>query len=304
MAHDDFGIIRHPATTDLFGARPIDPDSPLAEVPVHTYGTVALLSTYHSDAFIVRAARVSYGKGTKTLRSDRDLIRYCLRNKHTSPFEQAEVTFYLRLPIFVVRQLIRHRTANVNEYSARYSELSNDFYVPSAESIATQSTTNNQGRGERLSFDQAEEVRQKFVDAQETAVRTYRELLDKYGVAREIARVPTSVGMYTEMYWKCDLHNFMHFLKLRMDPHAQQEIRDFADVMYACAKPHFPFTFGAFESYIRQSYTMSEMEIKMLKEIMGRFKAELHAQDWPKKPEDMSLREYQDFRRFLDNLLA
>jgi len=296
-------LIRYDFVADKFGTRPKNEDQPLAEIPVHTYGSVALLATYGSDELIVDAARVSYGKGTKIVRDTRNLIRYLLRHKHTSPFEQAELTFYLRLPIFVMRQLIRHRTANVNEYSARYSELSNDFYVPTARDIARQSTANKQGRGEPLTELEAEDVRQTFVDAQEGSVRAYRKLLDEKGVARELARIPTSVGMYTECYWKCDLHNFFHMLKLRLDPHAQKEIVDFAEAMYACALPFFPLSFEAFEDYIRLSYTLSAPEQRMLSEVVSQFKAELHARKWPDNTFGMSSREYADFCHFLDTLI-
>ena len=298
-------IERFSAIQDKFGARPIDANQPLARVQIHTYGEVALLSTYSSDEGIVETARVSYGKGTSAVRDTRNLIRYLMRHRHTSPFEHAELTFYLRLPIFVMRQLIRHRTANVNEYSARYSELSNDFYVPEVEAIARQSTANKQGRGEKLTLQEAETVQQLFVNAQENAVRSYRELLDQHGVARELARIPTSVGMYTEAYWKCDLHNFMHMLKLRMDAHAQQEIRDFAVAMYECAFNYFPITFEAFDTYILSSYTLSRNEIRMLSEIFSQFKAELHARRWPEgRYHGMSDREAVDFHRFLDTLLS
>jgi thymidylate synthase (FAD) len=300
---EEVHITRYAELKDKWGARPVDSKLPLASVQVHTYGEVALLATYGSDELVVEAARVSYGKGTQTVRDVKTLIRYLLRHKHTSPFEQAELTFYLRLPIFVVRQLIRHRTANVNEYSARYSELSNDYFVPTAEDISRQSTANKQGRGDRLSIDEAEHVQQVFVDAQETSVRAYRDLLDKYGVARELARIPTSVGMYSEMYWKCDLHNFMHFLKLRLDEHAQKEIRDFAEMMYACAQPYFPFSFDAFDDYIKSAYTLSAMEIGMLTDVFSQFKAELHGHKWPDKPFSMSAREYSDFCHFLDTLI-
>jgi thymidylate synthase (FAD) len=296
------GLVRNDAWTDKFGARPKDDKKPLAETTLHTYGNVALLCTYGSDDLIVEAARVSYGKGTQTVRDTKNLIRYLLRHKHTSPFEQAELTFYLRLPIFVVRQLIRHRTANVNEYSARYSELSNDYYVPSAEEIARQSTANRQGRGEKLTVEEAEKVQHLFVDAQETCVRTYRELLDTYGIAREIARVPTSVGMYSEMYWKCDVHNFMHFLKLRLDAHAQQEIRDFATAMYACAQPYFPHVFAAFDDYILNAYTLSALEIKMLRVILSQ--SNVVRGDWPVNSFEMSAREYSECCHFLDTLVS
>jgi thymidylate synthase (FAD) len=300
----DERLTRNDELFDKFGARPVNPELPLAEKPVHTYGSVALMSTYGSDDMIVEAARVSYGKGTTTVRDTKNLIRYLMRHKHTSPFEMAELTFYLRLPIFVVRQLIRHRTANVNEYSARYSQLSDDYYVPTVAALAKQSTDNKQGRGEPLTEDEAGTVQQLFVDAQETCLRTYHDLLEKYGVAREIARVPTSVGMYSEMYWKCDLHNFMHFLKLRLDAHAQQEIRDFADAMYELARPYFRHSFQAFEDYNNQAYTLSALEIEMLKETLGQFRAELHAKQWPTNSYGMSSREYSDFCHFLDTLVA
>jgi len=298
-------VVRYPDVRTKFCAYPQSEDTPLAEVPVHTYGSVALISTYASDEQIVNAARTSYGKGTKIVRDTRNLIRYLLRHKHTGPFEQAELTFYLRLPRFVKRQLIRHRTANVNEYSARYSELSNDFYVPVAADIAKQSTANKQGRGDKLTEEEAEVVRQLFVDAQETSVQAYRKLLDELGISRELARIPTSVGMYTECYWKIDLHNFFHMLKLRLDPHAQKEIVDFAEAMYACALPYFPLSFEAFEDYIRQSYTLSRLEIQMLSEILSQFKAELHARKWPDNSLalGMSAREHHDFCNFLDTLI-
>jgi thymidylate synthase (FAD) len=297
-------MIRNASVVDRFGARPCDHTQSLAEMTLHTYGKVALLATYGSDELIVDAARVSYGAGTKTTRDSKHLIRYLLRHRHTSPFEQAELTFYLRLPIFVARQLVRHRTANLNEYSARYSELSSDFYVPTAEYLAKQAVVNRQGRADLLSAEDAEHVQQLFVDAQETSVRIYRELLDTYGLAREIARVPTSVGMYTEMYWKCDLHNFMHFLKLRLDPHAQREIVDFAEVMYKCAEPYFPLTFDAFEDYLHRSYTLSAMEIRMLGTVLQQFKTDLATTQWPENVYGMSAREHADFCTFLDTLIS
>lgn len=297
------GILRYPIFSDRFGARPVEADNPLAETSVHTYGNVGLLAVYGSDDLICRAARTSYGKGTATVRDNKNLIRYLLRHKHTSPFEQAELTFYLRLPIFVMRQLIRHRTANVNEYSARYSELSDDFYIPSGSDLARQSKSNKQGRENTpLSGDELAVVTNEMVTAQEDCVRAYRRLLD-LGVSRELARVPTTVGMYTECYWKIDLHNFMHMLKLRLDPHAQKEIRDFAEAMYACAKPFFKYSFEAFEDYIRNGYNLSALEIQMLSDVLSQFAPELMARGWPANKYEMSAREYMDFRRFLDTLV-
>jgi thymidylate synthase (FAD) len=304
QVNDDDGVMRFPCASDMFGTRPLLDSNPLAEVTLHTYGQVGLLATYGSDRLIARAARTSYGKGTKSLSDDRALIRYLIRHRHTSPIEQAELTFYLRLPIFVMRQLIRHRTANVNEYSARYSELSDDFYVPSASDLGKQSLTNKQGR-ENADFTSEElaVVTNEMVTAQEDCVRAYHRLLD-LGVSRELARVPTTVGMYTECYWKIDLHNFLHMLKLRLDPHAQKEIRDFAEAMYACAKPHFLNVFAAFEDYIRNAYTLSALEIQMLSDILNDFNAELRAKGWPANKYDMSAREYGDARRFLDSLIT
>lgn len=293
--------IKHPFKADKFGVRPVDADTAISEMNVHEYGHVALVSIYGSDDLVVDAAQVSYGKTLskvqekyRTEKETRRLIRYLMRHRHTSPFEQAEVTFYLRLPIFVCRQLIRHRTANVNEYSARYSELSDDFYVPTAAYVNKQSTTNKQGRDDE-SMENADEIRQLMLSAQEEGLRTYKKLLE-LGVSRELARVTTSVGTYTEMYWKCDLHNLMHFLKLRLDPHAQQEIRDFATAMYVLVFPHFTHSFQAFEDYSINAYTLSAMEQRLLAEMMG------NGGKLPYKPDDMSDREFGDFKFFIDTL--
>jgi thymidylate synthase (FAD) len=306
MAKDivnDNGVLRYAHTADRFGARPILPNDPLAETSVHTYGNVGLIATFGSDELIARAARTSYGKGTATVRDNEHLIRYLLRHRHTSPFEQAELTFYLRMPIFCMRQLVRHRTANINEYSARYSELSDDFYVPAAGDIQPQTTDNRQGRSGTLSESDKMTATNEIVTAQEDCVRAYRRLLD-LGVARELSRVVTTVGMYTECYYKMDLHNFMHLLKLRLDPHAQKEVRDITEAMYACAKPYFKASFAAFEDYIRNAYTMSAMEIQMLSDVLTQFAAELRAKGWPSNTyNNMSAREYIDFKRFLDTLV-
>lgn len=292
------GVTRYPHTRDIFGARPVNEEQPLAEKPIHLDGSVALISVFGSDEMIVKAARVSYRKGTKRSRDTRDLLRYLMRHKHTSPFEQAEVQFYLKMPIFGVRQLIRHRTANVNESSARYSELSEDFYVPAVGDVGKQLTTNKQGTGEPLTTLQAEQVRALMVDAQAHSNDIYRTLLDKYGVSREQARIVTSVGVYSELFWKCDLHNFFHFLKLRTDLHAQKEIRDFADAMYDCVRVFFPFAFEAWEDYVRDAYTLSAAEIRML----GKLLAHVPVAEFDKRPAagEMSEREFSDFKFFLD----
>lgn len=293
----------HESVEDKYGARPKDGAPALVHTEMGLYGHVALISTYGSDEIIAVYAGQSYGKNNeqKTPAETRRLIRYLMRHKHTSPFEQCEVTFHLRLPIFVVRQLIRHRTANVNELSARYTELEGEFYVPALKSIARQSTTNKQGREEPLSAAQAEQVQQLFVEAQEQSVRIYKRLLEEYGVARELARVSTSVGMYTEMYWKCDLHNFFHFLKLRMDPHAQQEIREFAWTMYRAAAKFFPLSFGAYDDYVRDAYTLSGPEIELLAQMLRGDSKKLP--EMPRKPMGMTDREYKDFCFFVDSAL-
>lgn len=298
----DTSILRFDHTLDKFGARPKDDQGALATAPLHDNGQVSLLATYGSDQFIVDAARVSYGKGTTQKRSPQALLRYLMRHKHTSPFEQAEVVFFLRAPIFVVRQLIRHRTANVNEYSARYSELTDDFYLPGRAHLGEQSTANKQGRGKKIKDEKLDKIQMEFVQAQQNGFDTYQRLLSEHNVARELARVVTSVGTYTELYWKCDLHNFMHFLNLRMDEHAQQEIRDYANAMYECAKPFFPHAFQAWNDYVRHSYTLSASERKMLGDILR-----THVgvdRSWPSNTYGMSEREYADFKTFLEQTLS
>jgi thymidylate synthase (FAD) len=310
--NDDWGVRFWQATIDKFGARPVDPDTALASTRILDLGNVALLSTYGSDVSICEAARVSYGKGTVSKREPKDLLRYLMRHRHTSPFEQAEVTFFLRVPIFVARQLIRHRTANVNEYSARYSELSDDYYIPALSHISTQSTTNRQGSSEPLDDDAATEksksAQMDILQSQQNGVDTYHRLLTTHGVSRETARIATSVGTYTEMYWKCDLHNFLHFLNLRMDEHAQQEIRDLATAMYQCVKPYFPIIMDAWNDYVWESYTLSAAECRMLGDILKRCNRPGHVpggtvrEFWPNNTYDMSDREHATFRSFLDTL--
>ena len=205
---------------------------------IHNHGFVGLIDVMGSDSDIADAARVSYGSGTKTISDDRNLVRYLVRHKHTSPLEMAEVKFHLKLPIFVMRQLVRHRTANLNEYSGRYSEMSNEFYMPEPEYLAPQSTTNKQGRDGELTTNDKMSIRGFLYDAFTSAYEGYKCLLGKEsnepilitGLSRELARIVMPVANYTECYWKCDLHNFFHLCKLRIDKHAQKEIVDFAEV--------------------------------------------------------------------------
>jgi thymidylate synthase (FAD) len=241
-------------------------------VPVLDHGFVGLVDHMGSDSAIVQAARVSYGAGTKQVQDDRNLIRYLVRHEHTTPIEMCEVKFHIKLPIFVMRQLVRHRTASMNEYSARYSVLTDEFYVPALEQIQPQSTTNKQGREESGWNDEGRTMLQNVIkDTFNVTYKAYECLLDDdKGLARELSRTVLPVGGYTECYWKANLKNFLHMARLRMDPHAQWEIREFANAMYNLAKPLFPETCAAFEDYAVNSVKFSAQEMVMLKQILNR----------------------------------
>lgn len=232
-------------------------------LPVLNHGYVALLDKMGSDTAIVDAARISYDRRGKS--ADRALLRYLLRHRHTSPFEMAEMKFELKMPIFVARQWVRHRTANMNEMSARYTELPDDFFIP--ESLAVQSKDNKQGRGEQMPSEAYEDVIRAMRFAHGDSYSVYAELLEK-GVARELARGVLPVNIYTKMVWKMDLHNLMHFLHLRLHSHAQEEIRAYAEQIERLMGLYFPMTAEAFRDYIRDSYTCSRMEINMLRELL------------------------------------
>lgn len=234
----------------------------MKQVQVLDSGFVSLLDVFGNDEEIEKAARISYGAGTRKTSETRNLIRYLMRHSHTSPFEMCEVKFHLKLPIFVMRQIIRHRTANVNEYSGRYSIMSDDMYMPHVDDIQQQSSSNNQGRGddvENKSF-VAFELNRIFDNARQT----YQNLLD-LDLAREISRIVLPVANYTEVVWKIDLHNFFHFCKLRTSDHAQKEVRDYANAMYDLVKPKFPLACEAYEDYNLHSVRFSSMEIDLLK---------------------------------------
>jgi thymidylate synthase (FAD) len=241
------------------------------ETKVHKHGLVALVDVMPrlvpegktADSAIVQAARVSYGEGTNKITEDRSLIRYLLRQQHTSPFEMVEFKFHHVMPIFVARQWIRHRTASLNEYSARYSIVKDRFYRPVMSSLRQQSKTNKQGGTEPLDDLTAAEFSQ-YLDATETHFKDYQQLLDK-GVARELARIGLPQNLYTEWYWKIDLHNLLHFLKLRMDVHAQLEIREYAKVMFDMIKPIVPMTIEAFEDYQLGAVTLTRLEVEALR---------------------------------------
>lgn len=229
-------------------------------------GFVRLVDYMGGDGAIVQAARVSYGKGTKTVNEDRGLIRYLMRHQHTTPFEMVELKFHVKLPIFVARQWIRHRTANVNEYSGRYSVMKDEFYIPEDQAIHYQSLRNKQGRREE---DVPAELRQRVLDiltsSQQKLYGEYEQLLES-DIARELARINLPLSLYTEWYWKIDLHNLFHFLQLRLDKHAQYEIRVYAEAMAEVAKRVTPMAWEAFEDYALKSEKFSRLELRIIAE--------------------------------------
>ncbi len=241
------------------------------EVKVHDHGLVALVDVMPrlvpvgktADSAIVQAARVSYGQGTKQVSEDRGLIRYLARHRHTTPYEMVEFKFHHVMPIFIARQWIRHRTANVNEYSARYSVVRDRFYHPSLENVRRQSASNRQGGDERIDAGTAGEFLAWLEDVERNYER-YAGFLER-GVSRELARIALPVNVYTEWYWKIDLHNLLHFLSLRMDEHAQQEIRDYAKAMFALVQPIVPIAAEAFVDYQLESMRLTRLEIEAVR---------------------------------------
>ncbi len=239
------------------------------EIPVLDKGFVRLVDYMGSDQRIVQAARVSYGAGTKSYRQDRGLIHYLMRNWHTSPFEQVVLTFHTKMPIFVARQWVRHRTARLNEISGRYSVMKDEFYVPSPEHIRPQSLDNKQGRSEdRFDASTEQEIIRLFQEEQAQVYGNYQRLLD-LNLARELARNNLPLSLYTEWYWQIDLHNLFHFLRLRMDAHAQYEIRAYAEAMATCAKAVAPMAYEAFEEHILGAVTFSKAELEALATMLA-----------------------------------
>jgi thymidylate synthase (FAD) len=249
-------------------------------IPVLDHGFVRVIDYMGDDAAVVQAARVSYGKGTKRVNEDRGLIHYLLRHRHTTPFEMCEIKYHVKLPIFVARQWIRHRTANVNEYSARYSILDNEFYIPAPEHLAAQSTSNRQGRGGVLSGQEAERVLSLLRDDAERAYRGYAEMLnetergeaidgERQGLARELARMNLSLNFYTQWYWKTDLHNLLNFLSLRADAHAQYEIRAYAEAMVGTVERWVPMTAEAFRQYRLGGAQLSERGLAVVRRLLA-----------------------------------
>ena len=229
-------------------------------IAVLDHGFIRVIDYMGDDGAVVQAARVSYGRGTRRVSEDRGLINYLMRHHHSTPFEMCEIKYHVKLPIFVARQWIRHRTANVNEYSARYSILDREFYIPAPDQLAAQSTANRQGRGAVLTGDEAARVLDLLRDDAERCYRDYAWLLNeddagapadpgRRGLARELARMNLTLNTYTQWYWKVDLHNLMHFLALRADAHAQYEIRVYADAMLETLRAWVPLTCEAFMDY-------------------------------------------------------
>jgi len=249
-------------------------------IPVLDHGFIRVIDYMGDDSSIVQSARVSYGKGTKKVSTDEGLIRYLMRHWHSTPFEMCEIKYHVKLPIFIARQWIRHRTANVNEYSARYSILDKEFYIPAKEQLSAQATNNRQGRGELITGEQADEVLKILKD---DAVRTYdnyekmlNERFDgtiidekKSGLARELARMNLTLNSYTQWYWKTDLLNLMNFLFLRADSHAQYEIRVYAEKMLDTVKKWVPITHAAFLDYRVGAAHLSSKGLKIVKSMIN-----------------------------------
>ena len=249
-------------------------------IPVLDHGFVRVIDYMGDDAAVVQAARVSYGKGTKKISDDAGLINYLLRHRHTTPFEMCEIKYHVKLPIFVARQWIRHRTANVNEYSARYSVLDREFYVPEEDHLAAQSSSNRQGRGNILLGKEAKRVLDILREDAQMTYDHYIEMLNeseegniidvsKEGLARELARMNLTLSTYTQWYWKTDLHNLLNFLSLRADTHAQYEIRVYADAMMETLRRWCPITFQSFSDHRVEGVTLSGKAIKVVRKLIS-----------------------------------
>jgi thymidylate synthase (FAD) len=246
-------------------------------VPVLDHGFIRVIDYMGDDSAIVQAARVSYGRGTKRVQEDAGLIRYLMRHRHSTPFEMCEIKLHVKLPIFVARQWIRHRTANVNEYSARYSILDRAFYIPAPEQLAAQSANNRQGRGAVLAGAEAEHVLRLLREDAERCYAHYADMLnegehagpDRQGLARELARMNLTLNTYTQWYWKTDLHNLFHFLSLRADAHAQYEIRAYADALLAVTARWVPVATQAFRDYRLDAVTLSAQMVDCLRRILA-----------------------------------
>ena len=255
-------------------------------IPILDHGFIRVVDYMGDDTSIVQAARVSYGKGTKKVSTDSGLIKYLMRHWHSTPFEMCEIKYHVKLPIFIPRQWIRHRTANVNEYSARYSILDKEFYLPTSKNLAAQSQSNRQGRGEVIEGEQAKQVLELLKNDAERTYKNYEEMLNqrfdgttidenKKGLARELARMNLTLNTYTQWYWKTDLLNLMNFLRLRADSHAQYEIRAYADAMLDTVKKWVPITYEAFMDYRVGGTEVSSKGKKVIQKLISGGKVDI-----------------------------
>ena len=265
-------------------------------IPVLDHGFVRVIDYMGDDAAIVQAARVSYGKGTRKVQEDAGLINYLMRHRHTTPFEMCEIKYHVKLPIFVARQWIRHRTANVNEYSARYSILDREFYIPAPKQLAAQSSSNRQGRGDVLEGEAAERVISLLKEDAARCYEHYEEMLNegpdgkprdpgRDGLARELARMNLPLNVYTQWYWKIDLHNLLHFCSLRADAHAQYEIRVYAEALLETVKRWVPITHEAFNNHVIGGARLSAKALQVVKrmidgESVSQADSGLSAREW------------------------
>lgn len=238
------------------------------EFPLLNHGFLRLVDYMGGDARIVQAARVSYGAGAKSVRTDAGLVKYLWSNKHTSPFEQVNLTVHAKMPILVARQWVRHRTAKLNEISGRYAVMKDEFYIPDLNQICYQATDNKQGRSGPLPVEEAQLIREAMMLDQSNVYAQYQDYIDR-GVAKETARNNLPLSLYTEWYWNIDLHNLLHFLMLRMDPHAQYEIRVYADKLFDMATAVAPVACEAFMAYTMDAVTFSSTELEMLHMLVG-----------------------------------
>lgn len=258
------------------------------EIQVLDHGFIRVIDTMGDDSAVVQAARVSYGKGTKTVNEDSGLINYLMRHWHSTPFEMATIKLHIKLPIFVARQWMRHRTGSFNEVSARYSEVQECFYLPDIENIKSQSGTNKQGSGEPLETEHAKSIRNKFCVLGYDSHQDYKNFLAST-VARETARIVLPLSTYTEFYWQVNLHNFMHFLRLRADSHAQYEIRVYAEALLELFKEWCPLTYAAFMEYRIGAVNVSRTGVGLIKQMLAGKKVG--------KPDTMSKNEWNDFQK-------
>ena len=286
--------------------RPVAPgiEKILYEVfPALDHGFVRVVDYMGDDQAIVQAARVSYGKGTTRVSEDRGLIRYLMRHRHSTPFEMCEIKLHVKLPMFIARQWIRHRTASINEYSARYSVLDKEFYIPEEKDLAVQSKSNKQGRGDTLSAKDSEEALFLLKRDAEKSYETYEYLLNESqegevldnnrdGLSRELARINLTLNTYTQWYWKTNLHNLMNFIFLRADSHAQYEIRVYADIIYKIMESWVPITAEAFKSYRSGSVELSAEAIDVIKLMLSGNKVD-------QKESGLSLREWNELLNYL-----